>query len=144
MLLSLDGTFLIQILNFIVFWALLNYLFVAPTRRAIEARQRFLAAQHAEADELSSVASSLAEEMQRVLNEARRQTAAIMREAAADAERKVREIEHEALEEANALAQRARVAVAGEQAQAISKQGPFVEELARTMVERATALDKVA
>ena len=39
MLLSIDGTLLVQILNFVVFWVLLNFLFIAPTRRVIEERQ---------------------------------------------------------------------------------------------------------
>lgn len=144
MLLTLDGTFLIQMLNFVVFWALLNYLFIAPTRKAIVARQQFIAKQFGEADELRAVADSLRAEADKVLDEARRQTHAVMREASAEAEQSVRSIENRAMEESNAIVALAQATVVSERTAALEKQKPFIEELARTMVERATSLDWVA
>jgi len=141
MLLSLDGTFLLQMLNFALFWALLNYLFIAPTRRAIVARQRFMEQQYKEGDEFASVAATLRGQAEDVLADARRQTHEIMRTAAADAESEAKAIDERAADEANALVQAAQRTVAQERAQAESAQTPFVEELARTMVARATSLE---
>lgn len=144
MLLSLDGTFLIQMINFVVFWMLLNWLFIAPTRRAIDARQQYITTRFSEAEELDGVADTLRAQTENVLGEARRQTAAVLRETATEVERVVRGIENAAMEEANALVQLAHATVAAEQARAVEAQGPFVEELARTMVERATTLGSAA
>jgi len=144
MLLTLDGTFVLQILNFVVFWALLNYLFIAPTRRAIEERQRFIESKYAQADELEAAAAKLREQADDVLGEARRRTHEIMRAASAEADAAARDFDAQALEEANALVQLAQATVASERLKAVESQGPFVDALARSMVERAAALEHVA
>ena len=137
MLLSLDGTFLVQILNFVVFWVLLNYLFIAPTRRVIEERQRLIAGRRREAEELRAQAAGLRGQAATILDEARKRTDEIMRDAAARASTDTHDIERRAAEEAAATVALAHATVASERAQAHEKQGPFVAELARTMVDRA-------
>jgi F-type H+-transporting ATPase subunit b len=137
MLLSLDGTFLVQILNFIVFWALLNYLFIAPTRRAIEARQRHIAEQYKHGDEFLAQTAALQAEAEAIYADARRTTDEIMREASSRASDQTHGIENKAVEEGNAIVQLAHATVAAERAQAVAAQGPFVQELARTMVAKA-------
>lgn len=137
MLLSLDGTFLIQILNFIVFWALLNQFFIAPTRRAIEERQRAIATQYAEGDAFAAQARQLRAQADEILSEARRKTEEAMRAAASRASDETWAIENKALEESNAIVQLAHATVASERAQAVAAQRPFVEELARSMVGKA-------
>jgi len=144
MLLSIDGTFLIQILNFAAFWILLNFLFIAPTRRAIEERQRRLAAQHREAEELRAQGAALRAQAAAVLDEARRRTDELMREAAARASAESNEIEKRAAGEAAATVALAHASVASERAQASEKQAAFVSELARTMSDRALGLEGVA
>jgi F-type H+-transporting ATPase subunit b len=139
MLLSIDGTFLVQILNFIVFWVLLNYLFITPMRRAIEERQRYVANLYREGDELSGQAASLASEAEGILNSARRRTDEAMRAASAHASEQTHAIERHATEEAAATVALAHATVASERAQAADKQQKFIGELARTMVERATS-----
>lgn len=137
MLLQLDGTFLVQILNFIAFWVLLNYFFIAPTQRAIEARLRHIAEQHREGDELAARAKQLRGQTEEILGEARRKTEEIMRAAAMQAADETKAIENKALEEANAIVQLAHATAATERAQAVATQGPFVNELARSMVDKA-------
>ncbi len=144
MLLSFDGTLLVQILNFVVFWVLLNYLFIAPTRKAIEARQRFIAEQYAQADALAAQARDLQAQADATLDEARRTVDEAMRAAATQASDEVHAIERKASEEAAAAVTRAHATVEDERAQAISKQGPFVDELARTMAQRALSIEQVA
>lgn len=144
MLLSLDGTFIAQILNFIAFWILLNYLFIAPTRRAIEERMRLIAGQHKEAQALRARAAALQAEADTVIAVARRRTEEITREAAARAALETRDIEGKAAEEAAASVALAHATVASERAQAVQKQGPFVEELAKAMVSRAIDLEGAA
>ena len=144
MLLSIDGTFLVQILNLIVFWALLNFVFIAPTRRAIEARQRYVESRYEEADNLARKERELREQAEGVLERARRSVDQEMRAAATQASDEVHAIEHKASEEAAATVALAHATVADERAQALAKQGPFVEELARTMTQQALDVEQVA
>lgn len=137
MLLSLDGTFLIQILNFIVFWVLLNFVFIAPTRRAIEERQRRIAATYREAEEYAARARTIEAQAEEMLDQARRAVDEAMREGAARASDEAHAIEREASEEAAAIIALAQATVASERAQSAEKQALFVEELARSMAHRA-------
>jgi F-type H+-transporting ATPase subunit b len=141
MLLSIDGTFLVQMLNFVLFWVLLNFVFIAPTRRAIEERMRLVAGQHREAQGLRARVAARKAEADAAIDAARRRTEQIMREAAVRAANETHDIERKAAEEAAASIALAHAAVASERAQATQKQGPFVEELARAMVTRAIDLN---
>jgi len=144
MLLTPDGTLLVQMLNFVVFWILLNWLFIAPTRRAIEERQRLLAGQFEDADRLRAQAADLEAQAAATLDEARRRTDEIMRAAAAQASGHAHEIERRAAEEAAATVALAHANVAAERAAAVEKQGPFITELAQAMSQRALGLEGAA
>lgn len=144
MLLSIDGTLLVQILNFVAFWVLLNFFFIAPTRKAIEERQRLVATQHREGDELRAQAAALRAQAAAILDEARRRTDEIMREAAARAAAETSAIEKRAAEEAAATVALAHASVASERAQASAKQAAFVSELARSMSQRALGIEGAA
>jgi F-type H+-transporting ATPase subunit b len=144
MLLTIDGTFLVQMLNFIVFGVLLNIVFIAPTRRAIEERMRIIAEQQREARAYREQAGTLKAEADAVIDAARRRTDEIMREAAARAAAEAHEIERKASDEAAAHVALAHASVASERARATEKQGPLVEDLARAMVSRAVGPDGVA
>lgn len=137
MLLTLDGTFLVQILNFVVFWILLNWLFIAPTRRAIEERMRFVSKLHSDADAARARAAAQHAEAAALLDEARRRTDEAIRDGAARAATASKEIERRALEEAAATIALAQAEVASERAAAVAKQSIFVGELARSMAQRA-------
>jgi F-type H+-transporting ATPase subunit b len=144
MLLTIDGTFLVQMLNFIVFGVLLNIVFIAPTRRAIEERMRIIAEQQREARAYREQAGTLKAEADAVIDAARRRTDEIMREAAARAAAEAHEIERKASDEAAAHVALAHASVASERARATEKQGPLVEDLARAMVSRAVGPDGAA
>lgn len=144
MLLSIDGTFLVQILNFIVFWVLLNYLFIAPTRRAIEQRQAYVKQLYHEGDDMIAKAKGLQSQADAILHEARRRTDEAMRVASAEAADEAHRIERTASEEAAATVALAHATVSSERAQALEKQQGFVNELARSMLERATGFEQVA
>jgi F-type H+-transporting ATPase subunit b len=144
MLLTIDGTFLVQILNFVVFWVLLNIVFIAPTKAAIEERMRLIAATQREAREFQARAAVLQAEADALIDAARRRTDEIMREAAGRAATESHDIDRKASEEASASVALAHAAVASERAHATEKQGPLVQELARAMVNRAVELEGVA
>jgi F-type H+-transporting ATPase subunit b len=144
MLLSIDGTFLVQILNFIVFWVLLNYLFIGPTQRAIEQRRAYVEGLYREGDEMAAKAAALQAQADAIMNEARRRTDEAMRTASAQAADEAHVIERKAAEEAAASVALAHATVANERKEALEKQQAFVTELARSMVQRATGFEQVA
>lgn len=137
MLLQPDGTLIVQILNFAVFWVLLNWLFIAPTRRAIVERQRVIAKLHADAEAARARAAAFDAEGAALLDDARRRTDEIMRDGAAKAAMSAKEIERRAIEEAAATVALAQAKVSTERADAAAKQDVFIGELARTMAQRA-------
>ena len=144
MLLSIDGTFIVQMLNFVVFGVLLNIVFIAPTRRAIEERMRVIAEQQREARAFREQAAAVKVESDAVIDSGRRRTDEIMREAAARAAAEAHEIERKASDQAAASVAVAHASVALERARATAKQGPLVEDLARAMVSLVVDLDGVA
>jgi F-type H+-transporting ATPase subunit b len=144
MLLSIDGTFLLQILNFVVFWTLLNYVFIRPTRRAIEARQRAIDEVNRAAEEMRKRAEALKAQAESLLDGARRRSDELLRAGAARAADEADAISRGAVGDAAASVQLAHATVAAERAAAVAKQGPLVAELARAMVAKATDLESVA
>lgn len=144
MLLTLDGTFLIQILNFVVFWVLLNWLFIAPTRRVIEERQRLIAGRYEEGRSLRGQAALLRAQAEEALDAARKRTGELVRDATSRAAAEADEIERRAATEAAATMQVAHATVAAERSDAVAKQGPFIADLSRAMADRALELDGVA
>jgi len=144
MLLTIDGTFIVQMLNFVVFGVLLNIVFIAPTRRAIEERMRIIAERQREARASREQAAALNAEAGALIDAARRRTDEIMREAAVRAAAESHDIERKASEEAAASVAHAHASVALERARATEKQGPLIEDLARAMVTRAVDMDGAA
>lgn len=144
MLLSIDGTFLVQMLNFVAFWLLLNYVFIAPTRRAIEERMRLIDEQHREAQALRARAAALTAEADALFDASRRRTDEIMREAAARAAAEAHEIERKANDDAAESVTLAHALVASERSLAVEKQATLVADLARAMVTRAVDLEGAA
>jgi len=144
MLLNIDGTFIAQMLNFVVFWLLLNYVFIAPTRRAIEERMRLIDEQHSQAQALRARAAALKAEADALFDVSRRRTDEIMREAAARAAAEAHEIERKSNDDATASVTLAHAQVASERSQAVEKQAALVDDLARAMVKRAVDLEGAA
>jgi len=144
MLLTLDGTFIIQMLNFVVFWLLLNYVFIAPTRRAIEERQRRIASLYRDAEQYAAQARTLQAQADSILDEARRTVDEALREGAARASDETHEIERVTSEESAAIIALAQATVANERARAAEKQALFVQELAHTLAHRALAGETAA
>jgi F-type H+-transporting ATPase subunit b len=137
MLLSLDGTLVVQLVNFIIFLVILNAIFLKPVGSAIAARRAYidkvgddiaqfeydLKALHAQADEKRAAA--------------RRKADARVAEARSQAQAEAAAIVAEHQIQAEALIAEAHATAALELAQARSTEAAVVEALAREMLERA-------
>ncbi|HEU5480860.1 MAG TPA: hypothetical protein VFU90_13530 [Candidatus Tumulicola sp.] len=136
MFLQLDGTFWIQLVNFAIFFALLNVLFLRPVGQAIRKRRQYIDGVVADYADYQAQAKELREQAERVRAQARREAEQKVAKARADASNESAELAaryaakvaatmEEAARNADAELQRAR---AGEDR--------LVRQLAGQMVER--------
>ena len=131
-----DGTFWVQLVNFAIFFALLNVLFLRPVGQAIRKRRQYIDGVVADYADYQAQAKELREQAERVRAQARREAEQKVAKARADASNESAELAaryaakvaatmEEAARNADAELQRAR---AGEDR--------LVRQLAGQMVER--------
>ena len=136
-MLNLNGTLIVQIVNFIVFLAIMNVIFFRPVGAAIARRRGYIDGLAHDIGKLQHDAKEVRGQAEQVRAQARRETEeAIARERV--------EIGHEsdaillqAQGEAAQIAARALVAVAGEVEAARQNEGQITDALAAEMVRRA-------
>src|ERR1700740_561305 len=92
MFLQLDGTFWIQLINFVIFFALLNVLFLRPVSRAIRARREYINGVVSDYDKYQAEANALREHAKSIRANARRDAEAALTKARADASNKAADI----------------------------------------------------
>jgi F-type H+-transporting ATPase subunit b len=135
--LSIDGTLLVQVVNFVLFIILLDIVFLRPVGRAIAERRAYI-------DGLTRDIESGEAEVRAARGRAEEQRAAARREAEA-AIAKVRtaaqdeagEVTAEYQRRAQAIIEDAQRQVGGEIEAARAGEAQIVEGLAQTMLERA-------
>ncbi|MBC5825696.1 MAG: ATP synthase F0 subunit B [Candidatus Eremiobacteraeota bacterium] len=137
MLILPDGTLFVQILNFVVFWMLLNFFFIRPTQRKIDERLRHVARQYEEADASAAQSAAIMEQASGIVRDAARRAEALMREAAGRAAKETSAIEKDAVAQAATATENARATVAAERDRAQAAALPLIGELAREMVTKA-------
>jgi F-type H+-transporting ATPase subunit b len=144
MLLSLDGTLVVQLVNFVIFLAILNAIFLKPVGAAIAKRRAYIDGVAADIETFEAQRKSLAVEADDVRAAARRAADTVIAQAraAGQAEAAVIVADHQA--QAAAIAAEAQATVALEIAQARLAEREVVESLARTMLERAVGPELAA
>ncbi len=137
MFLSIDGTLVVQIVNFVVFIILLDLVFLRPVGRVIAERRAYI-------DGITQDIESGEAQIRTLRGQADEQRAAARREAeAAIAQTRARSQDEAAQvlagyqERAAALIEEAQRSVAGELDAARAGEDQLVDGLARTMLERA-------
>jgi F-type H+-transporting ATPase subunit b len=137
MLLSLDGTLVVQLVNFVVFLVILNAIFLKPVGGAIAKRRAYINGVAADIEhfEVDIKALRAQAEEQRAL--ARRDAEATIAEARATAQGEAESIVSDHQIQASALVAEAQATVALESTAARAEEDAIVASLARTMLERA-------
>src|SRR5579871_2360198 len=137
MFLQLDGTFWIQLVNFAIFFAILNVVFLRPVGRAIKARREYIEGVKAECDSATREARDL-----RTASEDRR--AAARREALEriGTERAKAQNEAEAIAQdyggkASGIAADARATVEREVADARTHENELAAGIGNALLQRA-------
>jgi F-type H+-transporting ATPase subunit b len=137
LLLSLDGTLVVQLVNFVVFLVILNAIFLRPVGAAIAKRRAYIDGVAADIEKYEGERRSLAAAADEARAAARRSADAVMAQARATAQADAAVIIADHQAQAAAIIAEAQATVALELSQARATEHEVVESLARTMLERA-------
>lgn len=137
MFLSLDGTALIQLLNFAVFFLLLSVLFLKPVGNAIRKRREYINSVTADYDAYQGEANSIRANAERVRAEARREAEQMLSKSRADASNKAADLAAEYGAKVQGIVEDAQAKVAAEMDVARAGEERLVRELSDEMVDRA-------
>lgn len=136
MLLSLDGTLVVQVINFGIFYLILNAVFIAPTRKARMERYERLRKIEEETETLVKQARRIRAETAAFFAAAYREADARISRAEAEANRRAGEIVAAAYADAKAKAEEARKIVESEMQAIQAARSRNIDELASLMLGR--------
>jgi F-type H+-transporting ATPase subunit b len=144
MLLSLDGTLLVQLVNFVIFLVILNAIFLRPVGAAIAKRRAYIDGVAADIERFERERKTLAAAADDARAEARRAGDVTIGEARAKAQATAADIVADHQAQANAIVAEAQATVALEIAQVRATESTVVEALAQTMLDRAVGPELAA
>lgn len=136
MFLKLDGTAFVQLANFAVFFALLNFLFLRPVGRAIAKRRDYINSLVSDYDRYQKEARSLREEAEAIRASARREAEQRVAAARAAASNEAAEVSSRYAQRAKSTIEEAQTTAEAELAEARAGEGETVRGLASLMLQR--------
>jgi F-type H+-transporting ATPase subunit b len=136
MFLQLDGTFVVQLINFAIFFALLNVLFLRPVSRAIRKRREYIHSVTSDYDAYQAQATALRAQAEDIRSAARREAEAIITKARAESSNETAALATEYSAKAQAAIESAQATAARELQAARSNEAAIVSQLADLMLSR--------
>ena len=136
MFLSLDGTFVVQLVNFAIFFALLNVLFLRPVGNAIRKRREYIDGVVSDYAKYQGDAKALRERAERVRADARREAEQHVAKFRADASNKAAELASQYASQVQSTVEEATRNAGAELTRARANEERLVKQLADVMVER--------
>jgi len=137
MFLTPDGTFFFQLINFAIFYAILNVVFLRPIGNAIKERRAHIDGVHSDYERYDHQYQVLRAEAEAKRAAARREADELVAKARAAAETEAETIALEQSASAAALAAEAREIVEAEIATAKTREEELSQTLARVLLKRA-------
>jgi len=137
MFLTVDGTLWVQLVNFAIFFALLNVLFLRPVGEAIRKRRAFIDKVHGDYDAAMKSLREARGEADQKRGAARRQADEVIARTRVSAENEAAAIVTAQTLEAQTITDLARATVATEMATARARSNQLAASLADTLLERA-------
>lgn len=137
MFLSLDGTFWFQLINFAIFFAILNGVFLRPVGEAIKKRRAHIDGVQSDYERYTHQIDTLRSDADGRRAAARRAAEETVAKARAAAEREAHTIVETETAAAQAIADQARATVALEVDAAKAREPELSQSLAQTLLERA-------
>lgn len=135
--LSLDGTSVVQLINFLIFFAILNVVFLRPVAMAISKRRAYINGLVSDYDRYQTEARSLRAEAESVRNAARREAAHHIASVRATASNEAAEISTRYARDAQGIVDEADRTVRTELDAARAGERDAVRRIADVMLERA-------
>jgi F-type H+-transporting ATPase subunit b len=136
MFLKLDGTFFVQLINFAIFFALLNVVFLKPVGNAIRKRREYINSLVAHYDLYREQAADLEAQAEATRATARRDAEGVLSKTRAEASNESAAIAEDYSRRAIEIIEGAHREVASELVAARERSRSTVRELADMMVER--------
>ncbi|MFN2459134.1 MAG: ATP synthase F0 subunit B [Candidatus Velthaea sp.] len=137
MFLRIDGTLLVQIVNFIIFLAVLNVVFMRPVGAAIAKRRAYINGLAADIEQAETDVKSLRGQADAKRAAARREAEELIAKARAEAQNEAAASAGASMERAAEIVSAAHKAVQAELAAARANEDAIVRDLAQTLVSRA-------
>jgi F-type H+-transporting ATPase subunit b len=137
MFLELDGTSIIQLINFAIFFAILNVVFLRPVGAAIKKRREYIDSVKSDHDRYAHQIAALRSSADAARAGARREAEDVMVKARSEAEDEAGTIVGAKTDEAAAIADAARATVHAELTEARVREPELAGALAKDMLERA-------
>lgn len=136
MFLSLDGTSVVQLINFAIFFALLNLVFLKPVGRAIVKRRKYIDSLVSDYDQYQAEARNLREEAEGIRAGARREAEQRVAAARAAASNEAAEISTRYAQQAKGTIEKAQQTAQAELETARAGEGDAVRGIADVMLDR--------
>jgi F0F1-type ATP synthase membrane subunit b/b' len=137
--LSFDGTFWIQLINFAIFFAILNVVFLRPVGEGVRKRREYLDGLVAARDALQKEASALRAQSEATRQAARREAEMLLSKTRADLSNEISEIATSYNVQSSKQIADSQAAAAVEYEAASSAAQRHAEELAQLIVDRTFA-----
>lgn len=136
MFLQPDGTFFVQLINFVIFFALLNVVFIRPVGRAIQKRRDYINSVTNDYDRYQAEAASCRSEAEAIRASARREAEQTMARMRSGVSNETAELAGEFNRQAAQIADEAHRTVAAELEAARGSLASDAAELANLIVAR--------
>ncbi len=137
MFLKLDGTFWIQIINFFIFYAILNAVYIKPASAALRKRRGYIDSVHNEFEAALREVDELKSESDDKRAAGRREGDHVAATIRGEAMKQAEEIVAKAQAEFSRIVEESETKVHREMSVARAEEHRLVQELAEEMVERA-------
>lgn len=134
--LSIDGTLVVQLLNFAIFFALLNVVFLRPVAAAIRRRRQYIDSLVSDYDRYQGEAHSLRAQAEEVRAAARQRAEQRVAAARAQASNESAQLSTQYAERAQRVVEEAQQTAQAELDSARSSEDEAVRKLAGFMVDR--------
>jgi F0F1-type ATP synthase membrane subunit b/b' len=137
MFLELDGTFWVQLINFVIFFLIVRVVFLNPVGAAIRKRRAYIDGVQADFKKYSDEARAVRADAEAHRAAARREAEELVARSRSDSEKEAQGIGNDYGARASEIADDARKTVEGEVAAARAKEPELADSLARTLLDRA-------
>jgi F-type H+-transporting ATPase subunit b len=134
--LSVDGTLVVQLINFAIFFAVLNVVFLRPVAGAIAKRREYINSLVSDYDRYQAEARSLRAEAESIRVAARREAEHLVAAARARASNEAAEISSRYAQQARSIVEAAQKRARSEFEEARAGEGGAIRRLALLMLER--------